>query len=312
MKILITGCAGYIGSMLSTRLVTKHPNSQIVGVDNLMFGQQSLGHLAKYDNFEFIKMDVGDFNSVFNLLKTKGSFDFIFPLAALVGTGLCNTNKALAKEINYLHIHNLLTRQPNAHIIYPNTNSGYGIGGENFCTEESPLNPISVYGKTKCEAEDCLLESGNHTIFRLATVFGASYRFRQDLLVNDFVARAYKDSFIVLFEANFRRNYISVDDVVNAFEYAMDKNRLAPGVYNLGLSEANLTKMELCLKIKRQVPEFVIKTDEFAKDPDKRDYIISNDKVEKAGFIPQINLETGIKELIHFYKMLPRKEFTNV
>jgi len=312
MKILITGCAGYIGSMLTTSLVDKYPDAEIIGIDNLMFGQQSIGHLAKHPNFTFINMDVTSktFDKVF--LRENHGFDYIFPLAALVGAKLSDINHQVTKAVNFTHIGQMAGWNPNAHIIYPNTNSGYGVGGEDFCTEESPLNPISEYGKTKCAAEASLLMRGKSTVFRLATVFGPSYRFRQDLLVNDFTARAVFDKFIVLFEAGFRRNYIGVEDVINAFMYAMNPSQVPYGVYNLGLSEANLTKMQLCELIQTHIPDFVLKTDEFAQDPDKRDYIVSNQKIEDTGFTPQVSLTTGIQQLIRFYGSLPRKQFTNV
>ena len=316
MKILITGCAGYIGSKLTTFFTKLNKNNQIIGIDNLLYNQKSLGHLADYNNFKFYNLDVRNPDFI-NLLKIKNDFDFIFPLAALVGVKICNVCPSETIAINYKQIIDIvnwkLKTKSNAKIVYLNTNSGYGIGGPDYCTEKSPLNPISLYGKSKCAAERYLLRncSFDTMIFRLATVFGPSFRFRQDLLVNDFVARAYYDKFIILFESWFRRNYISIQDVIKAFHWTTQIDKSLYGVYNLGLSEANFTKKELCLKIKEQLPEFIIKEDEFSKDPDKRNYIVSNKKIEKAGFKAQTKIQTGIKQLIRFYETLPKREFTN-
>jgi len=314
MKILITGCAGYLGSKLSTLLLQKMPDVEIVGIDNLMYGQQSIGHLSTYENFLFQNLDIRN-DKFLKILKT-GNFDAVYPLAGLVGMRSCDLVEKNSWEINYQQIKNIvdwkLQTNSDIKIIFPNTNSGYGIGDSDYCTEESPLRPVSVYGEVKVAAEKYLIEHcPDATSFRLATVFGPSYRFRQEIMTNDFVSKAYFLGYMVIFEPHFRRNHVSVDDVVRAFCWALENKTTTKGVYNLGLTSANCTKKELALKIKKQLPKLVIVEDNFTNDPDKRDYIVSNEKLEKAGFIPQTTLETGIKQLIRFYKTLPRKQFTN-
>ena len=262
-------------------------------------------------NFEVIKGDICDYEKL-NLILPQ--FDVIITLAALVGAPACKKNPQLTNLINYeahLNIINHITK--NQKIIFPNTNSGYGIGAaDEFCTEDSPLNPISEYGITKCKIEEEFLSKGNAVSFRLATVFGTSPRMRMDLLVNDFVYRAYSDRFLVLFEEHFRRNYIHVRDVTKAFHQAIEDESMIGEAYNLGLSSANLTKRELAEKIKEHITDFDIYTSKVGEDPDKRDYLVSNEKLEKTGWSPDHSLDKGIKELIKGYSIIKPNLFANV
>ncbi|MBP7652793.1 NAD(P)-dependent oxidoreductase [Candidatus Dependentiae bacterium] len=304
--VLMTGGAGYIGSILTPELIKI--GYKVIVVDNLMYGQSTLLDLCHNDNFEFISGDCRNENLI---KETVAKSDIIIPLACLTGAPLCGQDPWAAQSIIVDAVKLILKyRKPDQKIIYPNTNSGYGIGEQGkFCTEESPLNPISLYGKLKVEAEKLIANSGNYTIFRLATVFGASPRMRLDLLVNDFVYRAVKDKFVVLFEANAKRNYIHIRDVVGAFIFSLNNwDKIKNSVYNLGLSEANLSKFELCEKIKKFIPDFYFTCAEIGEDPDKRDYIVSNEKIEKAGYIPSFTLELGIKELIKVYKIIRLKK----
>jgi nucleoside-diphosphate-sugar epimerase len=242
--------------------------------------------------------------------------DFIIPLACLVGAPLCDRDPIAARTVNLDAITLIVRlRSPEQKIIFPNTNSGYGIGESDtaFCTEESPLNPISLYGKLKVEAEQALLAAGNAVVFRLATVCGVSPRPRLDLLVNDFVYRAVNDRAVILFEPHFKRNYIHVRDVAGAFMHAMEHfDAMNGNAYNVGLSSANLSKAELCAEIKKQIPGFVFIESEIGKDPDQRNYIVSNEKLEKAGFVPRVSLEEAIRELIKGYQIIKRNEYANI
>tara|TARA_B100000575_G_C23138394_1_gene661918 strand:+ start:2294 stop:3229 length:936 start_codon:yes stop_codon:yes gene_type:complete len=298
-KILITGGAGYIGSKLATKLLNM--KYEVTILDNLMFVNNSLNHLFSKKNFYFFKGDTNNKKFIKKHLKNK---DIIIPLAALVGAPLCEKHKKLAKETNlnaidYL-VKNLKKKQK---IIYPTSNSGYGIGEKNkYCDENSPLNPISLYGKTKAEAEKKVLNFKNSVCFRLATIFGYSYRMRTDLLVNNFVYRAIKEKKISLFQPHFRRNYIHVDDVVDAFIFAINNFPKVKGeIFNLGLSSANLTKLQLAKRIKKQVRELKIKIIYNKKDPDQRDYFVSNKKIEKLGFKAKVSIDQGIKELVSIF-----------
>ena len=281
-------------------------------VDNLFYGQDSLLSACKYDKFDFIYGDASDER----LVKEKlPSFDVIIPLACLVGAPLCKQQPVLAVSTNYgaiKLIDNL--RSKDQLVIYPTTNSGYGIGKkDNFCTEESPLNPVSLYGRTKVDAEKTLLDTGNAITLRLATVFGTSPRMRMDLLVNDFVYRALNDRVLVLFEEHFRRNYIHIQDVAMTFAHCINNyEEMKNEPYNAGLSNANLTKRELAEKIKEYIPEMVIISSEIGKDPDKRDYIVSNKKLEKTGWKPKKKLDDGIIELIKCYNMLRINQYSNI
>ncbi len=296
-KILITGGAGYIGSMLTTKLIEK--GYRVTVIDSLQFSKNSLNHLFAHKNFKFIYGDVRNKNLIKKNIKKH---NIIIPLAALVGAPLCEKYKKEAKEINFESIKYMLKIvSKKQKIIFPTTNSGYGIGQkEKYCDENSPLNPISFYGKTKTEAEKIVLEFENSICFRLATIFGYSYRMRTDLLVNNFVYNALKFKKLKLYEPHFRRNYIHIIDVVRAFIFAIKNfNKLKSNTYNLGLSSANLTKLMLAKKIKKQFKEVKISIIRNRKDPDQRDYFVSNKKIEKKGFKPIISLEEGIAELLN-------------
>lgn len=306
-KILITGGAGYIGTVLANELSLLSDVSEIVIYDNLMYKQSGVFALLSNPKIKFIYGDVREYDKFEKeILKA----DVIFPLAAIVGFPACERDKQLASQINSKQIQFIMgAKSYHTKVILPNSNSGYGVGEKGkFCTEESPLRPISAYGTTKCEGEAYAIEGGAVAL-RLATVFGPSFRFRKDLLVNDFVQRAMVDNFIILFEANFKRNFIHIKDVVSAMILMMNNYEKYQGqVFNVGLSSANLSKMELCKKIKEQIPSFVIKTDDFAKDLDKRDYVVSNEKLEKTGWKADTSIEQGISELI---KCLPVIIHTN-
>ena len=308
MKVLVTGGAGYIGSILVPDLIDN--GYQVTVVDNFFYNQNSLNHYCYREELSIIKGDICNYDLMKDVIKKN---DVIIPLAGIVGAPACNKNISLSKIINVdaqLNIINLCSN--NQLIVYPNTNSGYGIGSKNsFCDEQSPLNPISEYGRMKCQVESKLVEKENFVVFRLATVFGSSPRMRLDLLVNDFVYKAYIDNYLVLFEENFRRNYIHVRDVSNAFISSLKNEDMKGEIYNLGLSSANLTKKELALNIKKHIPKLEIQTAPLARDPDKRDYIVSNKKIENTGWEPMFNLDQGIIELIKLYKYMSQSNLTN-
>lgn len=309
-KILITGGAGYIGSVLTPELLKL--GHEVTVIDNFMYNQTSLLDCAHYENLSIVRGDVRDEKLVKNAMAGK---DFIIPLACIVGAPACDRDPIKARGTNLEAIELIIKlRKPNQKIIFPNTNSGYGIGKKGIhCDEKTPLNPISLYGKLKVEAERKLLKSGNAITLRLATVFGISPRMRLDLLVNDFVYRAVNDGFIVLFEADFKRNYIHIRDVARAFIHAMDNfEKMKNEPYNVGLSDANLSKRELCQEIKKQVPKLVFLESKIGEDPDKRDYIVSNEKIEKTGFKPKVSLRKGIAELIKGYNIIKRNNFSNI
>lgn len=299
-NILIPGGAGYIGSVLTETLLKK--NYRVTVLDNLMYQNDSLNFLKKkYKKFQFHNFDVNKEN----MSKFIAKHDVIIPLAAIVGAPICQKNPKLAKKTNLDFIKQILKKiSKDQLLIYPNTNSGYGIGEKKkFCTEESPLRPVSYYGKLKNTSEKIVLNHENSCAFRLATVFGVSNRMRLDLMVNDFVYRALKDKYIVLFEKSFRRNFIHVKDVAHTFIFAINNiEKMKRNVFNLGLSTANLTKFQLCKKIKKYVPDLKIIVSNVAKDPDKRDYVVSNRKLEKIGWKPKFSLDYGIKELIGYLK----------
>ncbi len=309
-KIFITGGAGYIGSVLVPVLLNE--GYRVTVLDNFMYGQNSLLECCANDDFEVFRGDARDENILKPLIKDA---DFIIPLAALVGAPLCNRDKIAAVTTNRDAIE-LISKlsSKKQKIILPTTNSGYGIGQKGiYCTEETPINPITLYGKTKMEAERIILDRGNSISFRLATVFGMSPRMRIDLLVNDFVYRAVTDRFVVIFEGHFKRNYIHIRDVVRAFIHAITNfETMKNEVYNVGLSDANLSKIELCAKIKEHIPDFVYLEAPVGEDPDKRDYIVSNEKIENTGFKPAYTLDMGIKELIKGYRIITNSRYGNV
>jgi len=310
MKILVTGGAGYLGSVLVPKLLKR--NYEVTVLDNFLFKQKSVENLKKFKNFNLIEGDVRDFNL---LEKIANNFDFIFPLAALVGAPLCDKKPKEAKEINEDSINYLINiLNDNVGLIIPTTNSGYGIGKKDvFCTEESPLNPISIYGSTKVNAEKFVMKRKNSISLRLATVFGMSPRMRIDLLVNYFVYIALKEKKIEIFESDFKRNYVHIDDVAEVFLFCIDNfNKLKSNIYNFGIENANLTKKELALKIKKYVPEFQFFKNEFTQDPDKRDYIVSNKKILFTGFKFKWDIDTGIKDLVEKIKQLPEGNYTNI
>lgn len=309
-KILILGGSGYLGSILVPYLLSK--NYKICVYDNLMYDQTTLLECCQMDNFEFIYGDICDYQKINKIIK---KYDIVYPLASIVGAPACNLKPKLSRLINYEAQLNILDNTSKEQIvIYPTTNSGYGIGSKKeLCTEESQLNPISEYGKLKVDVEKAFLDKGNSVTLRLATVFGMSPRMRMDLLVNDFVYRAVKDRSIILFEEKFRRNFIHIKDVTNAFEFCIDNYEIMKGEpYNIGLSSANINKLELANKIKEHVKDLHIHIAKIGEDPDKRDYIVSNEKIELLGWHPYKSLDDGIRELIQGYKMIKPNRFTNV
>ena len=309
-KVLITGGAGYIGSMLSTKLLSL--GHKVTIVDLLKYDKGSINHLYFNKNFELICDDVRKKSLMKRLVKKH---DFIIPLAALVGAPLCEKFKKDAVSTNLGTIKTLCEIKTKKNkVIYLTTNSGYGIGEKDkYCDENSPLNPISLYGRTKCDAEDLVrAKIKNHVCFRLATVFGHSYRMRSDLLVNNFVNTTIKKKKLTLFEPHFRRNFIHVRDVVNAIIFTMKNfNKLKNDVYNLGLSSANISKIMLAKRIQKQYKKLKIKIVTNRKDPDKRDYFVSNKKIEKKGFKATITLDEGISELIQIFKNDKNKVINN-
>jgi nucleoside-diphosphate-sugar epimerase len=312
MKILITGGAGYLGSVITKKMLDL--GHSVTALDSLIFNQTSPLQFTYDKKYNFIYGDVRNKKLLEDQVKKH---DVIIPLAALVGFPACNKDPEMAWEVNHKQIDNMLRfLSPDQMILYPNTNSGYGIGaGQTECTEESPLNPISVYGESKCAAEKLITEWTSSVCFRLATVFGSSPRMRTDLLVNEFVYKAMTDKYITVFEKEFKRNFIHIQDVGSVFVHALNNyDSMKKNVYNVGLSDANLNKQELLEKIKIYIPDFAITYSDFYEDPDKRDYIVSNAKIESTGWNPEYSLEDGIQELIKTYQIIiPRmtSEFRN-
>jgi len=309
-RVLVTGGAGYVGSILVPKLLEK--GFYVTVVDNFMYGQPSLASSVSNNNLNLVYGDVRDFPSMKKVLAEN---DVIIPLAAIVGAPACDRDPLMASSINkdsILWLFDNLSKDQQ--LIMPTTNSAYGSGDKNnHCDENSELNPLSLYAKDKVTVEKSLMQLGNSTSFRLATVFGISPRMRLDLLVNNFVSRAVNDKFVVLFEGHFKRNYVHVLDVANAFIFAIENPKLVRDqIFNFGLSEANISKLELCKSIQRQVPGFTFLEAPLAKDPDQRNYIVSNAKIEAIGMKASVSLESGITELIKGMGMFRSSIYSNI
>lgn len=310
MKILVTGGAGYIGSILVPELLKR--NYEVTVIDNFLFGQQSLLECCNNKNLKILRDDVRNQNLLQDEISKS---DCIIPLACLTGAPLCSKDPVGAQQINFDQIKFIADRKSKDQmLIFPCTNSGYGVGEEGvFCDENTPMRPVSLYGKLKVEIDKYLLDLGESVTFRFATIFGASPRMRLDLLVNDFTYRALIDRTVVLFEANFKRNYLHVRDASNAFLHTIDNySKMAGEPFNVGLSDANLSKKELCESIKKEIPEFQYVISEIGKDPDQRNYIVSNDKIESTGFKTKVKLSDGIKELKKAFQVIRRNQYSNI
>jgi nucleoside-diphosphate-sugar epimerase len=307
--VFVTGGAGYLGSVMVPELLAA--GYRVTVLDSFLFRQPTLLDCCRFESFRIVRGDCRNKSLLADLVRTA---DILIPLAALVGAPLCDQDRPAAVSINRDAIRLLCELAgKQQQIIFPTTNSGYGIGEKDkYCTEESPLRPISLYGTTKAEAEACVLERENSVTLRLATVFGLSPRMRLDLLVNDFVCRAVHDRAVVLFESHFKRNYIHIRDVARVFLHAIghfDAMRGRP--YNVGLDDANLSKLELCQRIQKFLPKFVFLEAPIGEDPDKRDYIVSNARLAAAGFRPEWSLDRGIQELIKGFTILKNIQYAN-
>jgi nucleoside-diphosphate-sugar epimerase len=310
-KVLITGGAGYLGSVLTEVLLNK--GYQVTVLDNLIYKQTSIAPFSHNKNFKFI---LGDVTIESTLKPLVESHDVIIPLAAIVGMPACKANPEMTVKVNYEQVKNItewMTKEQK--LVIPNTNSQYGSSSE-IITEDSPFKPLSLYAETKCDAEKAVLDSGNGIVLRLATVFGMSYRMRMDLLVQDFVYKALNDGYLVLFESHFIRNYIHIRDVANTFLFMIENyDKCNNNAFNVGLSSANCTKLELAETIQKYVPDLVIVENNFKQDFDQRNYIVSNKKLESQGWFPIFTLEEGIQELIKGYQLITKfknKDFTNL
>jgi nucleoside-diphosphate-sugar epimerase len=310
-KVLITGGAGYLGSVLTELLLSK--GYKVTVLDNLMYKQTSVAPFTYHKNFRFILGDVRDENTLNPLVA---SHDVIIPLAAIVGMPACKAQPQATIDINYKQVQNIVDWSvKDQMILIPNTNSQYGSSTE-IITEESPFNPLSLYAETKCNAEKAVLDSGNGIAMRLATVFGMSYRMRLDLLVNDFVYKAMTDGTLVLFESHFTRNYIHIRDIANTFLFMIENyDECNNNAFNVGLTEANCTKLDLANIIQKYIPSLVVVENNFKQDFDQRNYIVSNAKLESKGWKPEFSLEKGIQELIEGYQLIIKnknKYYTNL
>lgn len=309
-KILVTGGAGYIGSLLVPGLLAD--GHEVTVLDTFSRGDMHLAECCRYETFAPVRGDARDEDTMRKLVSRA---DIVIPLAALVGAPLCDRDPIAARTVNRDAVQMIVKMlSADQRLVFPNSNSGYGIGADDqFCTEESPLNPVSLYGQMKVEAERAILDSGNGVVLRLATVFGMSPRMRIDLLVNDFTYRAINDRFVVLFEGHFKRNYIHVRDVAKAFRHAIaNYDTMNARPFNVGLSDANLSKIELCELIRTHIPEFVYLEADVGEDPDKRNYIVSNSRIEGTGFAADWSLDDGIRELIRGFQMLNNVKYSNV
>jgi nucleoside-diphosphate-sugar epimerase len=310
MKILVTGGAGYIGSILVPMLLQK--GHEVTVLDNFLYQQTSLLDCCSYKTFNIVRGDVRDERILKDLVP---KFDVLLPLACLTGAPLCAREPITAKLVNFDAVKMIADLKSKAQfLVFPCTNSGYGIGQEGIhCTEETPMKPISLYGRLKVEIETYLLNRGDCVTFRFATIFGASPRMRLDLLVNDFVYRAVTDRFVVLFEPHFKRNYLHIRDAARAFIHVVENYDAMKGKpYNAGLSEANLSKWELCEVIKKHVTDFQFLVSNVGEDPDKRNYIVSNARIEATGFKTMVGMDEGIEELIKAFRIIQRNQFSNV
>lgn len=310
MNILVTGGAGYIGSILVPELLSR--GHAVTIIDNFLFNQSPLLDFCFNKKFNIIREDIRNKD---NLLDEVKKADCIIPLACLTGAPICEKDPIGAKQINFDQIKLICEeKSKDQMLIFPCTNSGYGVGEPGvFCDEKTPMRPVSLYGKLKVEIDSYLLNEGNCVTFRFATIFGSSPRMRLDLLVNDFAYRAVIDRTVVLFEADFKRNYLHVRDASAAFIHTIDNYSSMVGEpFNVGLSDANLSKRELCEAIKQEVPNFEFVISEIGKDPDQRNYIVSNEKIESTGFKPKISLREGIKELVKCFQIIRRNQYSNI
>lgn len=309
MKILVTGGAGYIGSVLVPALLAD--GHGVTVLDNFMYGQTSLLECCGDPKFTIVRGDVRDRRLLAGLVPRV---DAVLPLACLTGAPACDRDPVTAKAVNFDAVREIAgLMSPHQLLVFPSTNSGYGVGAADVhCDETSPLKPVSLYGRLKVELESQLLDRGTCVTFRFATLFGVSPRMRLDLLVNDFTHRAVTDRFVVLFQADFKRNYLHVRDAGRAFVHAlMNYDHMKGRPYNVGLSDANLSKRELCTVIQRHAPDFCVLEAEVGKDPDQRNYIVSNERIEATGFKPSVSLDDGIGELVKGFRIIRRDQFAN-
>ena len=310
MRVLVTGGAGYSGSVLVPMLLDE--GHHVTVIDSFLYGQASLLDCCHQPRLTIVRGDARDRDLVAAHVRTA---DVIFPLACLTGAPACDRDPMAARSVNLDAVTMLLAlKSREQRVIFPNTNSGYGIGEAGvLCTEDTPLRPVSLYGRLKVEAEERVLAAPGTLTVRLATVFGVSPRMRLDLLVNDFTHRAVTDGFVVLFEAEFKRNYRHVRDVARAFLHGLANFEAMQGrPYNVGLSDANLSKREHCEEIRNQVPRFYWTEAAVGKDPDQRNYIVSNARIESTGFKPAVSLPAGIAELLKGFQVVRRSAYSNV